>query len=154
MITDPGTGELVAMHNHNSSGKLKRLTAHQPVTGSTIAAASQTVNIVTPFFDFGSSGTKKRLYKVQVLCTGTNLGDLSIATSYDGDTDTYDTGIFSSNAFANNADGADWEIQTFTVSSPTDFNNISIKIYSTGAMTTANWGISEIAFIYRAKGIR
>ena len=149
MIADPATGELVAMHNTSSAGSnLKRFKAHQSANIS-----SSTVNIVTPFFDFGSSGNSKRLYKVKVLCTGTNLDDLAIVASYDGDTDTYSS-IFSSNAFANITDSANWDTQTFTVSSPTDFTNISIKIYSTGAMTTANWGISEIAFVYREKGIR
>ena len=149
MMTAPDTGELVIMHQNNSVGNhIKRFKAHQSAS-----IDSSTVNIVTPFFDFGSSGQKKRLYKVLVLCTGTNLDDLAIVASYDGDTDTY-ADIFSSNTFANNADAADWDTQTFTVASPTDFDNISIKIYSTGAMTTANWGISEIAFIYRVKGIR
>jgi hypothetical protein len=149
MITDPSTGELVAMHNKTTAASnLKRFTAHQPANIS-----SSTVNITTPFFDFGSSANKKRLYKVLVLCTGINLDQLDIVASYDGDTDTY-ADIFSSNTFANNSDANDWDTQTFTVSSPTDFTNISIKIYSTGAMTTANWGISEISFIYRGKGIR
>ena len=158
MITAPDTNELVALHlpgDTTATTHLKRFKAHQPANIS-----SQTVSIVTPFFDFGSSGNKKRLYKVKVLCIGVNLNDLKITASYNGLTDTY-ASIFSDNTFANTTadeDDAtvsyDWDMQTFTVSSPTDFTNISIKIYSDGPMTTANWGISEIVFIYREKGIR
>ena len=152
MVTAPDTGELVIMHQNNSAANnLKRFKAHQPANIS-----SSTVALATPFFDLGASMAKKRLYKVEVLCHGTNLDDLAIIASYDGDLGGY-SNIFSSNTFANTADDGtydDWDTQTFTVSSPTDFNNVSIKIYSTGAMTTADWGISEIALKYREKGIR
>ena len=148
MITTPDTGELVALHiNSSAAANLKRFKAHQSANIS-----SQTVNMTTPFFDFGSSGNAKRLYKVKVLCQGANLDDLAIVASYDGNTGSY-SNIFSSNTFSNTT-ADDWGTQTFTVSSITDFNNISIKIYSTGAMTTADWGISEISFIYREKGYR
>ena len=151
MITAPDTGELVIAHQHNSTGILRRFKAHQSANVS-----SSTVNITTPFFDFGSSGQKKRLYKVEVLARGTNLDDLAITAAYDGDGRASHAGysnIFSSNTFANTT-ALNWDKQTFTVSSPTDFNNVSVRIYATGAMTTADWGISEITFIYREKGIR
>ena len=153
MITAPDTGELVIAHQHNSTGILRRFKAHQSANIS-----SSTVNITTPFFDFGSSGQKKRLYKVEVLARGTNLNDLDITAAYDGDGRASHAGysdIFSGtgNTFANTA-ALDWDKQTFTVTTPTDFNSVSIRIYSTGAMTTADWGISEITFIYREKGIR
>ena len=152
MITAPDTGELVIGHQHNSTGILRRFKAHQAAS----IATSQTVNIVTPFFDFGSSGQKKRLYKVEVLARGTNLDDLAITAAYDGNARASYAGysnIFSSNTFSNTT-ALDWDKTTFTVSSPTDFNNVSVRIYATGAMTTADWGISEITFIYREKGIR
>jgi len=154
MITDPETGELVATHISSSAGShLKRFKAHQAANIS-----SSTVNIVTPFFDFGSSGQKKRLYKVEVLARGTNLDDLDITAAYDGNARASYAGysdIFSGtgNTFANTT-ALDWDKQTFTVTTPTDFNSVSIRIYATGAMTTADWGISEITFIYREKGIR
>ena len=148
MITAPDTGELVAMHiNSSAAANLKRFKVHQSANIS-----SQTVNITTPFFDFGSSGNKKRLYKVTVLGHGSNMDDLAIVASYDGNTGSY-SNIFSGNTFANTT-ADDWDAKVFTVSNPTDFDNVSVKIYSTGAMTTANWGISEIAFIYREKGYR
>ena len=154
MITAPDTGELVALHQNTSAGSnLKRFKAHQ-----TANISSSTVNIVTPFFDFGSSGQKKRLYKVEVLARGTNLDDLDITAAYDGNARASYAGysdIFSGtgNTFANTT-ALDWDKKTFTVTTPTDFNNVSVRIYSTGAMTTADWGITEITFIYREKGIR
>ena len=154
MITAPDTGELVIAHQHNSTGILRRFKAHQSASITT----SQTVNIVTPFFDFGSSGQKKRLYKVEVLARGTNLDDLDITAAYDGNARASYAGysdIFSGtgNTFANTT-ALDWDKQPFTVTTPTDFNSVSVRISATGAMTPADWGISEITFIYREKGIR
>lgn len=151
MITAPNTNELVALHIPAAAvtgTHLKRFQAHQPASRST-----DKVSIVTPFFDFGSSGSKKRLYKVRVLCHGVNLDDLDILISYDGDVGTYSSAPFADNTFANTAAG-DWDVQTFVISSPVDFYNVSIKIGSTAAMTTAVWGITEITFIYREKGFR
>ena len=154
MITAPDTGELVALHiNSSAASNLKRFKVHQSANIS-----SSTVNIVTPFFDFGSSGQKKRLYKVEVLARGTNLDDLDITAAYDGNARASYAGysdIFSGtgNTFANTT-ALDWDKQTFTVTTPTDFNSVSVRIYATGAMTTADWGISEITFFYREKGIR
>ena len=69
MITAPGTGELVVARINPSEGNnLKRFKAHQPAT-----LGSSGVEIVTPFFDFGTSGNKKRLYKVRVLYHGPDI---------------------------------------------------------------------------------
>ena len=153
-ITAPNSGELVAAAIDSSAGyHLKRFKAHQAASIS-----SSTVDIRTPFYDFGSSGLKKRLYKVRVTCYGTNLDDLRITASYDGDNRSDASGYtnrFSSNTFANSEEGTDdYDTQTFTVSSPEDFTNVSLRIYSHAAMTIAKWAISEITFIYRAKGVR
>ena len=150
MISAPGSGELIAMHSRgDTTGAqvLKKFVVHQSANIS-----SATVNITTPFIDFGSSAHKKRLYKVKVLCHGTALDKLAIQAAYDGGS--YGN-IFGGTpeAFEVTSAGV-WTSQSFTVAAPTDFVNVSIKIYATTAMTTADWGISEIAFIYREKGYR
>ena len=148
MFTDPLNGELQIMKNATTEdgSSLEKFTPY--------AQSSTTVDIQTPFYDFGTTGIKKKLYKVKVSCTGTALSKLRIQGAYDGDT-TY-SNIFSSSPqnFANIATGGEWNTQAFTIASPTTFNTFSLKIYSSAATTDADWGISEISFIYREMGNR
>ena len=113
--------------------------------------SSTTVDIQTPFYDFGTTGIKKKLYKVKVSCHGTNLDHLAMQGAYDGGT--YGN-IFggSPQDFATTSAEV-WTTQVFTVASPTTFNTFSLKIYATEA-TSGDWGISEISFIYREMGNR
>ena len=147
MIIDPLNSELMALYSRISGASLKRFKLYQSATTS-----SSTVNIETPFYDFGSTGLKKRLYKIKVLYHGTAISPLRITAAYDGATSYSD--IFSSNSFTNSTGAGVWTLKEFVVASPIDFANLSIKLYSSGAMTTADWSISEISFIYREKGYR
>ena len=100
MIVAPNTGELIVMNITGAAAyNLKTFKAFQPATDS-----GNGVSIVTPFFDFGSSGNKKRLYKVKVLYHGPAISNLALFASYDGYTNTY-TDIFDgSNNFVNTDD--------------------------------------------------
>ena len=60
MVVDPLTSELQALYINNATPTLKKFKLYQSATTS-----SSTVNIETPFYDFGSTGLKKRLYKVK-----------------------------------------------------------------------------------------
>ena len=147
MIIDPLNSELMALDISNSDASLKQFKLYQSATTS-----SSTVNIETPFYDFGSTGLNKRLYKIKVLYHGTAISPLRITAAYDGATSYSD--IFSSNSFTNSTGAGVWTLKEFVVASPVDFANLSIKLYSSDAMTTADWAISEISFIYRELGYR
>jgi len=131
-------GELVFAFN-NSTGDFKAWNAAY--------SATDELEIISKTFDMGKPLVKKRLYKVTLVYKGTRAQLLSLYIQYDQSGTWITVGALEA--------ATAYSVHEFDipVAARQDFRDISIKIASTGNMTTA-WEMTSYSLLYREKNPR
>ena len=122
------------------------------------SAVSQTVDLKTKDFDFGSPGVRKKIYKSYITYKSASDTNVRVRYDVDGGTD-FDLDFQTGTNYAEDnlqGTGGAWAVAELKPDTSSEANNIKsfqLRFYSTGTVPSS-FEINDIAIVFRRKSIK